>query len=296
VLAGRVRTRIASLGEQARQPSCVRDGPTAEALGLTLLLAAWLPGLAAYLGWRIETSPEATQFARCLGGGIVAAALFWASLELPRQLLRRGGIAEAHFGWPAAAVSRLRRDHGRLAAVAVPLVLLIQVLELRGEDAWKESLGRLAFVLLVGVLAAFAHRSLRRPHGALAALAGTVPPLRWRMLHGVALALPLLLGAVAFGGYYWTALRLAARAHWTLGFLLALLVLLRLSARWSLLAQRRLAILRARELEAARSARAEEGLAAAEPEEAPLDPRRSPRRRAACSRAPRSSRRSSACG
>jgi potassium efflux system protein len=255
---GQARARIAALGEEARQPGCVRYAPTAEALCLTLLLVPCLPGLAAYLGWRIESSPEATQFARCVGGGVFAAALVWLTLELPRQLLRSGGVAEAHFGWPAASVAELRSALGRLAAAVLPLVLLVEVLELRGEDAWKESLGRLAFALLMGVLAAFSHRLLRRADGPISAIVGAVSPLRWRILHGAAIAAPLLLGAAALGGYFWTALRLAVRSHWTLCFLFALIVLLRLSGRWSLLAQRRLAILRAREIDAVRAVQGEE--------------------------------------
>ncbi len=253
LLGDRVRARIAALGEEAQRGSCARFGPTAEALGLTLLLVPWLPGVTAYLGWRVETSPEATQFARCLGGGIVAAGLAWLALELPRQLLRRGGIFEAHFGWPAALVSRLKRDLGWLGASVVPLVLVLEVFELRGEDAWKESLGRLVFVLLMGSLAAFTHRVLRRPQGAIAGLFGSVSALRWRVVHAIAVAAPLLLAAAALGGYYWTAYRLAVRTHWSLCFLFVLFVLVRLSVRWSLLAHRRLANQRAREREAARA-------------------------------------------
>jgi potassium efflux system protein len=270
-LGGRARARITALGDEARQPTCMRYAPTAQAFVLTLALWPWLPGVAGYLGWRVESSPEATQFARCLGGGILAASLVWATLELPRQLLRRGGIAEAHFGWPAASVSRLRRAFGRLIALVVPLVLLVEVLDLRGEDAWKDSLGRFAFTLSMGVVAVFSHRVLRRPQGAIAAIVPVVSPLRWRILHGVAVAVPLLLGAAALAGYYWTALRLAARTHWSLCFLLALVVLVRLSGRWTLLAQRRLIAQRARELEAARAAQGAEAKGAGEEREARLD-------------------------
>ncbi len=270
-LGGRLRARIAALGEEARQPSCVRYAPTLEAFVLTLVLVPWLPGVAAYLGWRIETSPEATQFARCMGGAILAASLVWATLELPRQLLRKGGIAEAHFGWPAASVSGLRRELGRLIAVVVPLLFLVEVMEMRGEDSWKESLGRVCFALAMGLLAVFSHRVLRRPQGSIATMAPSVPPVRWRLLQGVAIAVPLLLGAAALGGYYWTALRLASRTHWSIFFLFALLVLLRLSDRWSLLAQRRLAAQRARELEAARATQGGETQGPGEEREARLD-------------------------
>jgi potassium efflux system protein len=274
--AARVRGRIRALGDVARQPSCARFAPTAEALCLTLLLVPWIPGAVAYLGWRILVSPEATLFARCLGGAALSAAGVWLSLELPRQLLRRGGIAEAHLGLPEAGVGRLRRDLGALAAVAVPLVWIVQIFELRDEDAWKESVGRAAFLLLTAIGVAFAHRWLRRREGAIARIAGAAaaPVWRWRLVQGVALGVPALLGTAALAGYYWTALRLATRYHWTLAFLFALALASWLSRRWSMLARRRLAIERAREREVARSAQpAQEapGEAVAEEAEEPLD-------------------------
>jgi potassium efflux system protein len=274
-LGARVRARIRALGDVARQPSCARFAPTAEALCLTLLLVPWIPGAVAYLGWRILGSPEATLFARCFGGAALAAGAVWLSLELPRQILRRGGIAEAHLGLPEAAVGRLRRDLGALAAAAPPLVWLVQILELRDENAWKESIGRLAFLLLAAIGAGFAWRWLGRRDAPIARIAGAAAPgWRWRLVQAVALGVPALLAAGALAGYYWTALRLAARYHWTLAFLFALALAAWLSRRWSMLARRRLAIERAREREAARAAQraqAAAGEAVAEEAEEPLD-------------------------
>jgi potassium efflux system protein len=279
-LLPRARRRVRALGAEASAPLCTRFAPTLEALAWTGLLAPWLPGLFAYLGQAVAASPEATLFTRCLAGGTLAASLVWLALEVPRQVLRRGGLAEAHFGWPADAVRGLRRDLGALTALAVPCVLVIQTLELRGEDRWKESLGRALLVLLLGVLAVLAQRWLRRPDGALAriadaALERALPAWRWRGAHALAVAVPVLLGGAALAGYYWTALHLGWRYHLTLCFLFALAVTVRLFARGSLVARRRLALEQAEarraELAAASAARANDAGAPPAEEEGALD-------------------------
>ena len=141
----RVRPRIQSLGEQAKKQDCTRFGPTSEALALTLLLAVWLPALLAYAGWRLGLSPVATQFTRSVAHGLLAAAGLWATLRISRQLVRPGGIAEAHCGWSTKAAHALWRDLRWLTIVIVPAVFVIFVFEMRGEDLWRESVGRLAF-------------------------------------------------------------------------------------------------------------------------------------------------------
>ncbi len=244
-LRPRLRARIEALGAEARAPACTRFGPTGEALLLSLLLAPWLPGLLAYAGWRIGLSPEATQFARCIAGGLLAAALCWISLEIPRQLLRPGGIAEAHFGWDGSALASLRRWLRWLVACAVPAVFVIQVFELRGEDAWSESVARLVFLLLLGLAAAFAHAALR-PSGPVARIArersGTARRRwPWRLAHGLALALPLFLMAATARGFYWTALHLSVRYHLTLVALFGVIAVYFASLRWSHLARIRMA-------------------------------------------------------
>jgi potassium efflux system protein len=242
-LARRLRPRIRALGEVARDSSCTRYAATGEALLPSLLLVPWLPGLVAYLGWRLDVSPAATQFTRCIASGMLHAAVVWITLQLPRQLLRPGGLAEAHFAWPAAAVRSLRRHLSWLVLIAVPATLLIFVFELRGEEAWKESVGRLAFLGAMLAAAFFAHRVLGE-HGPIASIARPAGPAwrrpaTWRVARAVMVAIPVLLALAAVRGYYWTALQLAVRSHWTVFFLFVLLMALQMSRRWSFLARRR---------------------------------------------------------
>lgn len=260
-----VKRRLADLAAQARAPTQTAVGPTLEAIALSLAWAPWGPALIAYLGWRLSVSPDANLFVRSVAHGLVGAGVIWLTLEVPRQLVRRDGPAEAHFGWPAEAVASLRRQIGWIASLAVPLVLVIQLFEARGEDAWRESIGRVAMIALLLAVTVFTHRILRE-NGPLRTIVRDaqhvrLEPWAWRLAHVVALAVPLVLALSAARGYYWTALRLGESYHLTLVFAFLLFVALHLALRWTLLARRRLAFDQwraAREAERAQRTSAEE--------------------------------------
>ncbi|MEM7413412.1 MAG: mechanosensitive ion channel domain-containing protein [Myxococcota bacterium] len=262
IVRRRVKPRLAAAAEVARPPTCVEFRPSLEALFLSLLASPWIPLLLGFVGWRLSTSPDATQYVRSFAHGLLGAALIWGTLEVPRQLLRSDGLAVAHFGWPEASVRALRRWLGWIALVAVPLVFVIQVFEMRAEDAWRESVGRIALVALLLLMACFTHLMLREGGGLRAILKAT-PWIRpehgwWRALHFAAVLVPIALIVAAVRGYYWTALQLAGSYHLTLFFLLLLLFAFQLSLRWSLLARRRIAFRQFREAQEAERAKATE--------------------------------------
>lgn len=239
--ARRASRRLERLGDKANSPDCTSFGPTAEALGLTILLALWLPATMAYVGWRLGVSPAATQFTRSVAHGLLVSGFFWGTLRFPRQLARPGGITQAHCGWPEDASGDLWRQLRWFAAVTVPAVFLVFVFEMRGEDLWRESVGRLAFLIAMIATAVFNYLALR-PRGSIATVLRARKlkrPWVWRGFQLVAVALPLALCAAAFQGFYWTALQVALRVHLTLVFLMLLVIVTQLVARWSMLADRR---------------------------------------------------------
>ncbi len=246
--ARRTRARLHRLGEKAESPGCTSFGPTAEALGLTALLALWLPAAVAYVGWRLGVSPVATQFTRSFAHGLLVSGVFWGTLRLPRQLTRPGAIADGHCAWPEAAAKALWRQMRWFAALTVPAVFVVFVFEMRGEDLWRESVGRLAFLIAMIATTVFNYVALR-PRGAIGAVLGAHKlkrPWVWRAFQLAAVAFPLVLCAAALRGFYWTALQVGIRVHLTLLFLMLLVVTIQLAARWSMLSERR----RAREAEA----------------------------------------------
>ena len=243
-VARRIRPRLQELGDEARSSDCTRFVPTAEAVGLSLLLAVWLPALVAYFGWRLGQSPEATQYTRDIAYGLVAAATYWATLRIPRQLVRPGGVAEAHCGWPEQAARRLFRDLRWLAVVTVPAVFIVSVFEMRGEDLWRESVGRLLFLVALFAVLSFNYLSLRRGGPFSEVLEPRIRrhPWAWRVFQLASLLLPLGFAAASLRGFYWTALQLAVRFHFTLLFLFLLVVGLQLAARLSMIGERRAAL------------------------------------------------------
>jgi potassium efflux system protein len=241
--ARRVRSRLRLLGEQATRPDCDHFAPTSQALGLSLLLAIWLPALLAYVGWRLGLSPVATQFTRSVATGLVAAAGFWATLRLARQLVRPDGVAEAHCEWPAHAAHALWRDLRWLTIITVPAVFVIFVFEMRGEDLWRESVGRFAFAISMVAVGVFNYLTLRSrgPFQEVLRGGGTRRPWAWRAARLAAWVIPLALIAAALRGFYWTALQVGIRLHFNLVLLFVLAIVLQLAARWSMIAQRRAA-------------------------------------------------------
>ncbi|TFH22931.1 MAG: mechanosensitive ion channel, partial [Myxococcales bacterium] len=243
--AGRARARIAALGAVAHDASCFRYGPTLEALVLVVLLSSALPASLTYLAWALDGSPAAAQYARSIAAGLLASSLLWLSLRLVRAVVQPGGIAEIHFAWPSADTGRLWRHLRWLTAVTVPAAFVIFVFEARGEELWKESLGRLAFLVSLVAVTAFTYAALG-PRGSMIAILSRVGPLwtrpwarRAALVSG--LAAPVLLGVGTLRGYYWTSLQLGTRQHFTLVFLFAVLVVYAMCARWALVAGRRVA-------------------------------------------------------
>jgi len=275
-LAGRIRARIRAVAERAREPTCTDVAPTWEVLGLSLALAAWWPALVAFVGWRLGISPDATLYVRCVAYGLTSVGAAWAGFEVVRQVLRRDGLAEAHFDWPAGAVRRLRTHVSWLACVLLPAVAVVQMYEMRGEEAWKESVGRLAFAVAMLASAVFGHLVLREDRGVLRRILqgvfGTaLRPWSWRVLHALSIAVPVLLAGAAARGYYWTALQLATSHHLTLLFLFGLLVLAQLFERWSLMGRRRMALRRFEEEREAHEAEARNAAADATDEMPAID-------------------------
>jgi len=240
----RAGRRIQQLGQLARNPEIVRFSPTSKALGLSLLLAFGFPAILAYFGWRLGLSPAATQFTRSFAYGLLVTAGFWATLRAARQLVRRDGIAEDHCEWPEDAAAALWRNLGWLTLVTVPAVFLIFVFEMRGEDLWRESVGRFVFLIAMAGIAVFNYRALRSAGALAQALRGRGRrrPWVWRMVQLSSVLVPLALGAAALRGFYWTALQIAIRLHLTMAFLFASLIAVQLAARWSMIAERRAAL------------------------------------------------------
>jgi potassium efflux system protein len=250
----RARPRLsARLAATARQQGGLGDsrfGPTAEAFGLTLVLAGTLPVVLLLVAWRLQASATGRGFTMSVAAGFAATAWLALALNSLAETCRPNGLGEAHLRWPGDVAASLRRHVGMLVGTVLPATFVVGTLLAHGRDPWSESLGRLALVLSCIVLAAVL-RHMLRPQGKVMRHLTETRRGSWLLRARVAwvlplVVLPLLLAALAAMGYFTTALKLQVRLQATVWLVVALAVVYALLLRWVSVARRRLGLLIAR--------------------------------------------------
>ena len=167
VFHARLRSKIANLCIAKSGSLGLRFRPTLEAVMLAAIVATEWPLLLAYLGWQMSSADASQDLTLALGSSLIyGAGLLWTS-DFVLQLLRKEGIAESHFGWSALSTQLLKRELRWLVILGVPLAVLVYGCELYQEAQWSDSLGRLAFVGGMFVLANFMHSILNRNENVL---------------------------------------------------------------------------------------------------------------------------------
>ena len=265
-----LRSRLRMLGTMAASASCHELRPTLQAMILTLLLAAMVPALLAFFGWRLDHSVSTSRFVHAVASGLLRAATFAVPLQLLRWIAWRGGLAEQHFDWSPIALVRLRRHLRWFVPAGIVLIGFVGLVEATSDEQRLDSLGRLGYLAFAGLLAIFCQRAF--PRGPRAA-----QPLRpvnaneqqaarraedsedetdvWlsrvaRVGRILGVTVPLGLLILAWSGYFYTALQLTWRLHASAWLGMALLLLRAGVLRWITLERRRVAVLQAEELQA----------------------------------------------
>jgi len=271
-LQGRFRTTLRSLGEGASQPYAHEFTPTVRAIFFTLLVAVHWPLVVWILGVALTWYAGPPEFAGVVGVGLrITAGAFFVATFL-RHICRPYGLGEAHFGWSGRSLRVVRRHLLWLVPAGFPLVFIAAVAELSGNESWRNSLGRLAFVVGQILLMFFAHMILR-PRAEVIPLPAKGRPVAWwvklRYFWYVAgVGLPLLFVVLAIVGFYYTARQLSIVLQQSLWILLVVLILEAVGLRWLLVSRRKLAIAQARKLRQAGRADESPAESTAEP---PID-------------------------
>ena len=241
----RLIRRIVQAGEEAQKRACISFNVTFLSLVITLAISAIGPAVLGFVAWRLAAARLADDFGRMLGSGVAAMALVLLTVEIPRQAIRKGGLAQAHFDWPAAPLRTARSHVLWLLAVALVAVFVITAIEAGGDETRTESLGRLTFVVAMLAFGLFARVLMRPAVGPIAQLTRPARDGHGRklqdLLYVVAVGVPVTLALLACAGYFYTALRLSWRFHITLFFAVSLFILRGLLVRWLMIERRRLA-------------------------------------------------------
>ncbi|HUU96433.1 MAG TPA: mechanosensitive ion channel domain-containing protein [Phycisphaerae bacterium] len=247
----KLRHWLIQSGEPVSKP--IKDSivHTLKALLCTALLATTGPALVWFIAWVIASPFDASDFCRATASGLRGFALILLTTESVRQLARRNGLAERHFKWRGHALRRARRHVSWLILILAPTFFVFSTLDQQETEAWKESLGRIAFIMAFAALGVFGDRLLRPVGGVLGdALRSRQDSQLYRfryVWYSLAVGVPVVLALAAALGYYYTGLYLGWRLIATVWLLLGLLVLHATIQRWLLVQMRHRAIREARE-------------------------------------------------
>ncbi|WP_419193256.1 mechanosensitive ion channel domain-containing protein [Kolteria novifilia] len=239
---------LALLAERASQYRCVRFLPTAQALGLSMLIALPWPLLLWFVGWRLRAPTDVPMEAVAVAIATSHCALVLFVVLLLNAFLRPHGLVIAHFDWDASVIRRCRYRLLIAAAVGLPLIFLVDLMENVHQVMYRATLGRLAFIGLMGVFAWLAWSLFRPSHGVLRP-AEHASKLSKRLSASAFVALfllPVAMAAISALGYVYTARRIVDELGWTIVLVLVATLLYLLALRWLMLARRRLAFEQAR--------------------------------------------------
>jgi potassium efflux system protein len=196
-------------------------------------------------GWLLSTSPVASDFGRAAGFGALVAGHIWAILNFLNYLCRERGVAQVHFRWHDVSRMTLRRQVLWVKPLWVPLIFLIATIEASNKGVYENSLGRLAFMVVITAAIVFVTRMRPiLPSRSAEVHDASKKSLLFRMRffwYPALFALPGILFLLAFMGYYYTALRLSWQFHNTALLVFALVLGHNLALRWLVIVQRRLA-------------------------------------------------------
>lgn len=254
-LARRARAGVRSIADSVAKYSSDSYAHTIRALALTAVAAAPVP-VTVLLAAVLVFEPIGTVHATAVAAGMRRAALILFALGVLRQALRRRGLAEAHFRWPARSVEHLRRHVAWFMPVAAVMAFVVRVMGAQPDSAMNDALGRLAFLAAMGALAAFTAVVLHPSAPPLAEYLKRNPDgwfhrVRW-VVYVLAAGMPAALGIAAMTGYYYTASELELRFVATLQLVSLLVLIFAMTLRWLFIERRRLAVERARKRAATR--------------------------------------------
>jgi potassium efflux system protein len=243
---------------------------TMEALAFTVLISLVWPLLLWFIGWRLDVSSEATDFSRAMAVGFKGMAVLCLTLELIMNVCLSDGLAEAHFRWISRNLKSIRGNATWLLFLSLPMMFLTLTMENQGNDLWRDSLGRLAYmVMMMGFGVCF-----WRIVGP--SVAGQRFPSNWmgwlRYFWYPFFVVPFILVVLAGFGYYYTAVQLGWKMLESFWLLLGLLLVQEMMLRWLYLAQRRLAIAKIERLRTQAKTKEPKLSTASEPAPAPREP------------------------
>ncbi len=210
----KAKATLAQIGKQ-RQIKQLGLRWTIAAAALTFVLSLIFPACFFLIGQWLADPQATTETLLSVSAGFYAAALVLWLIELPRQLTRPFGIVDKHMDWKLPSRERAFKTLSILAMILVPLAMGVSIVSQMDQGRWRESLGRIGFLLAMLVVAVVAHRALRPKQGFVPALflaSRTRWAYRFRHLwYAFGVSFPLLMAVLSAMGYGYTSQVLLTR-------------------------------------------------------------------------------------
>ncbi|MEZ6094680.1 MAG: mechanosensitive ion channel [Pirellulaceae bacterium] len=252
VFHGRFKRVLSESSLVAKKGRCSDMAPTWNGLLATFVLSLTWPFMMLVLGMLLNTPVAATELSAALGDGLYRTSFYLFTLELLRRTCREDGLAECHFGWPKPLTVSLRANLHWYYAAGIPALVLLWTLEFQSEEAWKNSLGRLAAIAYFGATAFLMHR-IFQPSGKLFQFVQTRHEnsqfFHFRYLvYVLFVGIPIMLLFLTISGYHYTAVILTSGFNNTCRATIVLVLVGGVLLRWLLMKRRAAAIEEARKL------------------------------------------------
>ncbi|VAW78043.1 Mechanosensitive channel MscK [hydrothermal vent metagenome] len=217
---------------------------TLRALWISFAIVAPVPLLLIALAWSVSKLAGVHTFTLAMADGTLGLGIMLAFLGLLRAICYSNGLGERHLHWPKPAIEALDRELRWVLPAILPLGFAIGASYAANTPEVIQTLGQLAFVVLMLVVATSLVRLLRSD-SQLTRYLTVHEPGGWLVQshffwYPLLVALPLALAATTLLDYYYTALQFGQRLRMTIWLFFALLLLRDLLLRWFYITERRL--------------------------------------------------------
>jgi potassium efflux system protein len=237
-----IRLALKNTGTHVGSVSNDKFTYTIKAFGLGLLLTLPLPLLTGVLGTEINRYIETDSAGLSIGQTLIllTPALFF--LRSIRVICIDGGLAEKHFLWPAKVTNALRRDIDKLLVTFILPAAIVLITSFDNPHNSGSELARFAFVLASIGLILFFIGLLKPDTGTLLILhrQRDQPSKIRNLLLAVAVAIPAGLSIASLAGFLYSSIEILGHIIDSLWLIFILIFLHELTARWLLMARRKL--------------------------------------------------------
>jgi potassium efflux system protein len=214
---------------------------------VTVLLQSLIISLpVAFVGMALTQTALELEFSQALGASLLFVSCNLFALLFLMELCRPKGIAEVHFRWKEATIKLIRRHMVWFVSLASLTGWITVMMEYQAEPSYKDSMGRLAFIVSMGATTLFL-RSVLHPNTGMFAKVIEDNPKSWLARTSgfwikLTLAIPLSLILLAILGYYYAAVHLGMRLLASFGLVIFTMVLHDWGLRYFYVQERKIAL------------------------------------------------------